>query len=69
MIEFEPILPYSIGSEVEVTVGNNMDYPIEMYSLEFDKDYLIEEEVRQRERVSDCMNNIIPIGITLGKRL
>lgn len=45
MIEFSPILPFSNGSEIEVTVSNPMDYPIEVYSLEFDKEYLIEEEV------------------------
>ena len=48
LMEFSPILPFSTyGSEVEVTVSNPMEYPIEFYSVEFDKQYLLEEEVRK----------------------
>lgn len=43
--EFEPVLPFSPGSEVEVTVTNPMPYPVEFYSLEFDQQYLEEEKV------------------------
>ena len=45
LVEFEPVLPFSQGSEAEVTVTNPMPYPVEFYSLEFDKQYLEEEEV------------------------
>ena len=46
LIEFLPILPFSDASDGEVTVTNPMDYPVEIYSLEFDKQYSKEEEVK-----------------------
>lgn len=46
MLEFDSVLPFSAGSMAEVTVVNSAPYPVEFYSLEFDKDYLAEEEVR-----------------------
>ena len=45
LVEFPAILPYADGSEAEITVSNPSPYAIEMYSLEFDKQYLEEEEV------------------------
>ena len=45
LVEFPAILPFADGSESEVTVSNPLPYAIEMYSLEFDKQYLDEEEV------------------------
>lgn len=54
LVEFTPILPFaSYGSELEVTVTNPMEYPIEFYSVEFDKQYLLEEEVRERYENSE----------------
>ena len=46
LIEFLPILPSSGGSDGVVTVTNPMDYAVEIYSLEFDKQYLDEEKVK-----------------------
>ena len=45
LVKYEPVLPFSPGSETEITVSNPMPYPVEFYSLEFDKQYLEEEEV------------------------
>ncbi len=45
LVEFTPILPFSAGCEAEVSVHNPCPYPLEFYSLEFDKQYLYEEEV------------------------
>lgn len=45
LIEFDPVLPFSEGSEAEITITNPMDYPLEIYSLEFDNQYLDEEDV------------------------
>lgn len=45
LVEFTPVLPFAPGTEAEVTVSNPMPYPVEFYSLEFDKQYLEEEEV------------------------
>lgn len=44
-IELGPVLPYSNGEEVEVLVHNPCPFPIEFYSLDFDKQYLEEEKV------------------------
>lgn len=48
LVEFKPILPHSVGEEAEVVVRNPCPFPIEFYSLEFDKQYLYEEKVRLR---------------------
>ena len=45
LLEFAPILPFSEGSEAEVTFSNPLSYPIEIYSLEFDQQYQEEEDV------------------------
>ena len=45
LIAFTPVLPFSPGVESEVNVRNPMPYPVEFYSLEFDKQYIEEEEV------------------------
>lgn len=45
LLEFPPVLPFSSGSEAEVTLSNPMPYPVEIYSLNFDQQYTDEEEV------------------------
>merc|ERR1719233_958020 len=40
LLEFQPILPHSLGDEVDVLVRNPCAFPIEFYSLEFDDQYL-----------------------------
>lgn len=44
-VKLGPVLPYSNGEEVEVLVRNPCPFPIEFYSLDFDKQYLEEERV------------------------
>lgn len=44
VLEFGPILPHSFGDEKEVAVQNPSSFPVEIYSLEFDKQYLDEEK-------------------------
>lgn len=46
-VSFDPILPHSLGDEKEVVVTNPCNFAVEMYSLEFDKLYLQEEEVTE----------------------
>ena len=41
-VSFDPILPHSLGDEKEVVVSNPCPFAVEMYSLEFDKQYLQE---------------------------
>ena len=45
LLEFPPVLPFSSGSEAEVIISNPMPYPVEIYSLTFDQQYIDEEEV------------------------
>lgn len=44
-LDFGSILPYWEGKVAEVVVRNPCPFPIEFYSLDFDKQYLEEEEV------------------------
>ena len=46
LVEFGPILPHGVGDEVDVIVRNPCPFAIEFYSLDFDKQYLLEEKVR-----------------------
>ena len=56
-VAFGPILPHSQGDTQEVTVKNPCSFPIEMYSIEFDKVYLEEEMVRRVLNVDfDCIS-------------
>lgn len=45
ILAFGPCLPLNAEVEAEVTVKNPCSFPIEFYSLEFDKRYLKEEKV------------------------
>ncbi|XP_064015890.1 LOW QUALITY PROTEIN: hydrocephalus-inducing protein homolog [Pogoniulus pusillus] len=44
VLELGPVLPCSRGAEGRVVVRNPCQFPIEFYSLEFDQQYLAEEE-------------------------
>jgi len=46
LLEFGPILPHSPADERDVTIRNPCKFPVEIYSLEFDKIYQEEEKVR-----------------------
>ena len=45
LVEFGPILPHGTVDEVEVVVRNPTPFAIEFYSLNFDKQFLLEEKV------------------------
>lgn len=45
VLELGPCLPFSVESKSEVTVKNLSSFPIEFYCLEFDTQYIKEEEV------------------------
>ncbi|NWI09406.1 HYDIN protein, partial [Crypturellus soui] len=64
-LEFEPpvltlgpLLPYSSGMQGSVVVRNPCDFPIEFYSLDFDQQYLAEEEILRMLKDYDS-NNIL----------
>lgn len=44
-IVFNPILTHSQGDEQEIVIRNPCSFPVEIYNLEFDKQYLEEEKV------------------------
>lgn len=44
-LQLGPVLPYAEGAMADVIVRNPCSFPIEFYSLDFDKQYLEEEEV------------------------
>ncbi|XP_068024510.1 hydrocephalus-inducing protein homolog [Melanerpes formicivorus] len=45
LLALGPVLPSSPGAQGTVVVRNPCDFPIEFYSLEFDQQYLAEEEI------------------------
>ena len=51
LLEFEPILPHSAGDEQDIKIINPCSFPVEIYSLEFDKNYLEEEKVKQKTQI------------------
>nr|XP_006823299.1 PREDICTED: hydrocephalus-inducing protein homolog [Saccoglossus kowalevskii] len=59
LLEFGPILPHSQGDEVEVTVKNPSEHPVEFYSLEFDTQYLEEEKILRMMKGYDDNNTIL----------
>lgn len=46
-IVFNPILTHSNGDEQEVVIKNPCSFPVEIYNLEFDKQFLEEEKVME----------------------
>ena len=44
-LEFGPCLPHSVGDEQQVLISNPTDFPVEIYSVEFDAQYVDEEKV------------------------
>lgn len=45
VLEFSPILPNTPGIDADVKVSNPGSFPFEFYCLEFDNQYLQEEQV------------------------
>ena len=45
VLKIAPVLPYSEGAEVRFTIENSCNYPCEVYSLEFDKQYKVEDDM------------------------
>lgn len=66
-------MPFTEGSEMDVTITNPMDYPIELYSLEFDKQYLEEEDVLRWVKEYDKQHRLFlpptEVGSTLPREI
>jgi hypothetical protein len=56
-LEMPTVLPYDNSAVKPFEIYNSMDIPIEIYSLDFDKQYLEEEEILKR---IDSINPAIP---------
>ncbi|XP_009881567.1 PREDICTED: hydrocephalus-inducing protein homolog [Charadrius vociferus] len=59
LLELGPVLPYSRGAEGTVVVRNPCEFPIEFYSLEFDHQYLAEEQILRMLKDYDCHNTLL----------
>ncbi|CAF3321831.1 unnamed protein product [Rotaria socialis] len=58
-IIFNPILTHSQGDEQDIVLRNPCMFPIEIYNLEFDKQYLEEEKILRLLPGYDENNNIL----------
>lgn len=68
-LEFDPILPYSPGDEQEIKITNPCSFPIEVYNLECDKNYLEEEKILRIIRGYDEYNTILLPPRPVGEKL
>uniref|UniRef100_A0A8B9BFH4 HYDIN axonemal central pair apparatus protein n=1 Tax=Anser brachyrhynchus TaxID=132585 RepID=A0A8B9BFH4_9AVES len=59
VLELGPLLPYSSGAEGTVVVKNPCEFPIEFYSLEFDQQYLAEEQILRVLKDYNCHNTLL----------
>ncbi|KAM9214465.1 hydrocephalus-inducing protein homolog [Leptosomus discolor] len=59
VLELGPLLPYSRGAEGTVVVKNPCEFPIEFYSLEYDQQYLAEEQILRLLKDYDCHNTLL----------
>ncbi|NXS60518.1 HYDIN protein, partial [Brachypteracias leptosomus] len=68
-LELGPVLPYSNGAEGTVVVKNPCEFPIEFYSLEFDQQYLAEEQILRMLKDYDCHNTLLLPPRSPGEKL
>uniref|UniRef100_T1J490 Uncharacterized protein n=1 Tax=Strigamia maritima TaxID=126957 RepID=T1J490_STRMM len=62
VIIFDPVLPNSRGCEREVIIENPCNFPIEMYSIEFDKQFIEEDmHLRLLPNYDELDSTLIPI--------
>ncbi|XP_069729482.1 hydrocephalus-inducing protein homolog [Phaenicophaeus curvirostris] len=59
VLELGPLMPCSCGVEGTVVVKNPCNFHIEFYSLEFDQEYLEEEEILRMLKDYDCQNTLL----------
>ncbi|XP_065590283.1 hydrocephalus-inducing protein homolog [Cyrtonyx montezumae] len=59
VLELGPLLPDSSGTAETVVVKNPCEFPIEFYSLEFDQQYLAEEQILRMLKDYDCHNTLL----------
>ncbi|KAM4614098.1 hydrocephalus-inducing protein homolog [Discoglossus pictus] len=59
VLQLGPVLPFSHGDEAQVLVRNPCSFPIEVYSLEMDKQYLEEEKILRMLKGYDEQNSLL----------
>ncbi|XP_053944033.1 hydrocephalus-inducing protein homolog [Cuculus canorus] len=59
VLELGPLLPDGHGVEGTVVVKNPCKFPIEFYSLEFDKEYLAEEQILRMLKEYNSQNTLL----------
>ncbi|XP_068025928.1 hydrocephalus-inducing protein homolog [Melanerpes formicivorus] len=59
VLELGPVLPSSPGAQGTVVVKNPCEFPIEFYSLEFDQQYLAEEQILRQLQDYDCRRTLL----------
>ncbi|KGL84882.1 Hydrocephalus-inducing protein, partial [Tinamus guttatus] len=64
-----PLLPYSSGVQGSVVVRNPCDFPVEFYSLDFDQQYLAEEEILRTLKDYDSNNTLLLPPRSPGEKL
>ncbi|XP_021112384.1 hydrocephalus-inducing protein homolog isoform X3 [Heterocephalus glaber] len=69
VLELGPLLPLASGDEAEVTVKNPCNFPVEFYSLEFDRQYLLEEKILRQLKGYDSYNTLLLPPRTPGENL
>ncbi|XP_065590287.1 hydrocephalus-inducing protein homolog [Cyrtonyx montezumae] len=69
VLELGPLLPDSSGTAGIVVVKNPCEFPIEFYSLEFDQQYLAEEQILRMLKDYDCHNILLLPPCAPGEKL
>ncbi|CAN2389289.1 axonemal central apparatus assembly [Pristimantis euphronides] len=69
VLELGPILPFSLGDDMEVLVRNPCSFPIEFYSLEMDKQYVEEEKILRLLKGYDAHNTLLLPPRSPGEKL
>lgn len=59
IVELGPILPFSTGTTIDITVTNPSTVPVEFYSLDFDDRYLEEEDLLRKQKGYDKFANLM----------
>ncbi|XP_054031509.1 hydrocephalus-inducing protein homolog [Dryobates pubescens] len=59
VLELGPVLPSSPGAQGTVVVRNPCSFPIEFYSLEYDQQYLAEEQLLRALEGFDCRSTLL----------
>ncbi|XP_064020126.1 hydrocephalus-inducing protein homolog [Pogoniulus pusillus] len=59
VLDLGPVLPSGPGTEGTVVVRNPCEFPIEFYSLEFDQEYLAEEQLLRALEGYDCCRTLL----------